>query len=156
MARPAKSAGLRTGHMTKSEIEQRNIAETAIRGTADKLSPPEYLTANQADVFSFIVDTLRDSAILSNLDVYVLTNCAVTIDRIRQYDEMISSNAELLYDKDIISNRNKLVTEFLRYCNELCLSPQARAKIGTAAVAKSKAETNPEEKLLQELTKNAG
>ena len=86
---------------------------------------------------------MKDSAILSNLDLFVLANCAISIDRIRQYDEMISTDAVMLCDKDIIGNRNKTVTEFLRYCNELCLSPQARAKIGTAAIQKKQAAIDP-------------
>lgn len=143
MARPAKSVELRTGHMTKEEIEARQIAENNIKGGTDMLVPPDYLTEGQADIFVYIVDALKDSAILSNLDIYVLSNCAISIDRIRQYDEMISFDAGLLCDKDIIGNRNKTVTEFLRYCNELCLSPQARAKIGTAAIQKKQAAVDP-------------
>lgn len=151
MGRPAKSAELRSGHMTKKEKESRTIAEDAIKGKASRLAPPKYLTATQKEVFRKLVHELRTSNVLSSLDVYVLSNCAIAIDRIRIYDERIAKNQELLDDRDIIGNRNKTVTEFLRYCNELCLSPQARAKIGAANIIKQKAE-NPEESFLRAIT----
>ena len=143
MGRPAKSIGLRSGHVTKAEKERRGIIERRLRGGTGDLSAPEFLSDEERNVFEYIVDLLRESAVLSGLDVYVLTNCAIAIVRIRKYDEMIASDPGLLDDKDIIGNRSKIVNEFLRYCNELCLSPQARAKIGTAAVAKSQEAVDP-------------
>lgn len=150
MARPAKSAELRSGHMTKAEKETRTIAENSVKGRACRLAPPKYLTREQAVLFRKLVKELRDSNVLSSLDVYVLSNCAIAIDRIRQYDESISANASLLYDRDVIGNRNKTVSEFLRYCNELCLSPQARAKIGTAAIIKQ-SQDNPTERMFDDI-----
>ncbi len=151
MSRPAKSAGLRSGHMTKNEKETRTIAENTVKGRASKLTPLKHLTEEQVSIFRKLVKELRNSNVLSNLDVYVLSNCAIAIDRVRQYDEMIAADHDLLCDRDVIGNRNKTVSEFLRYCNELCLSPQARAKIGAAAIAKIKTE-NPEEAFLRGIT----
>ncbi len=150
MARPAKSAELRSGHMTKAEKETRMIAEKSLKGRANRLAPPKYLTTSQNAVFRKLVKELRDSNVLSSLDVYVLANCAIAIDRIRLYDERIAADASLLYDRDVIGNRNKTVTEFLRYCNELCLSPQARAKIGAAAVIKQ-VQDNPTEQIFEDI-----
>ena len=39
MARPAKSVAMKTGLMTKDEINKRLEAETRLKGQADKLSP---------------------------------------------------------------------------------------------------------------------
>ena len=150
MARPAKSAGLRSGHMTKAEKEARTIAENGVKGRASRLTPPKHLTSEQAALFRKLVKELRDSNVLSSLDVYVLANCAIAIDRIRKYDELIANDADLLCDRDVIGNRNKTVTEFLRYCNELCLSPQARAKIGAAAVTKQ-TQDNPTERIFEDI-----
>lgn len=143
MGRPAKSAEMRTGHMTKSEREGREIAQNAVRGYADKIKPPSHLTKEQRAIFKKIVGELKESGILSNLDVYVLGNCAIAIDRVREYDRMIIEKPELLLDKDAIRNRNTCVSEFYRCCNELCLSPQARAKIGAANLVKRQAAADP-------------
>ena len=56
---------------------------------------------------------------------------------------MIVDDPKLLLDKDAIRNRNTCVSEFYRCCNELCLSPQARAKIGAANLVKRQAATDP-------------
>ena len=141
MGRPAKSEEMRTGHMTKSEREGREIAQNAVRGNADKIKPPSHLTKEQRAIFKKIVGELKESGILSNLDVYVLGNCAIAIDRVREYDRMIVDDPKLLLDKDAIRNRNTCVSEV--YCNELCLSPQARAKIGAANLVKRQAAADP-------------
>lgn len=143
MARPAKSAEMRTGHMTKAEREGREIAQNAVKGKDDKIKPPAHLTKEQRAIFKRIVAELKESGILSNLDVYVLGNCAIAIDRVREYDRMIEADHELLLDKDAIRNRNTCVSEFYRCCNELCLSPQARAKIGAANLVKRQAAVDP-------------
>ena len=39
--------------------------------------------------------------------------------------------------------RAKYQSDLWRGCNELCLSPQARAKIGSLAAQKQKKETDP-------------
>lgn len=143
MARPAKSAEMRTGHMTKAEREGREIAQNAVKGKDDKIKPPAHLTKDQRAIFKRIVAELKESGILSNLDVYVLGNCAIAIDRVREYDRMIVDDPKLLLDKDAIRNRNTCVSEFYRCCNELCLSPQARAKIGAANLVKRQAAADP-------------
>lgn len=143
MSRPAKSVEMRTGHLTKAEREGREIAQNAIRGSADNIKPPSHLTKEQKAIFSKIVAELEESGILSNLDVYVLGNCAIAIDRVREYDRMIAEDPDLLLDRDAIRNRNVCASEFYRCCNELCLSPQARAKIGAANMIKQQASVDP-------------
>lgn len=150
MGRPAKAASLRSGHMTREEKETRTIAENILKGGNVHLTPPKHLTKEQAALFRKIYKVLSESNILSSLDVYVLGSCAIAIDRIRKYDEMIADDESYLLDKDFMSNRNKVVVEFLRYCGELCLSPQARAKIGAAVISKQSSE-NPTERLFDEI-----
>ncbi len=143
MARPAKAINVQSKHNTKAETEKRKIVEDKLRGKSDKLIPPESFTKNQKQIFNFIYKELEASNILSNLDIFVLTNTAITIDRIQQYDKAIAEDSERLYDNVTINNRDRSVREFLRYCTELCLSPQARAKIGSLALSKEKEQADP-------------
>lgn len=68
---------------------------------------------------------------------------AIAIDRLRTIDEQINSIPTLMIDKDIISARKAYTQEFFRCCNELSLSPQARAKIGSLNFSKKKEQTDP-------------
>ncbi len=145
MARPAKVVNVHTGHDTKADISLREQIENNFKGDA-KVVPPVFLTEKQRLIFDTIAEVLADY--LGELDSYVLSEAAITIDRLQEIDEQINLNSELLLDKDIISVRKVYTTEFFRYCNELCLSPQARAKIGSLATAKKEQENDPLLKIL--------
>ena len=46
--------------------------------------------------------------------------------------------------------RSKYMADFYRCCNELCLSPQARAKLGVAAAKAKAQEKDPLLAILQD------
>lgn len=121
----------------RSEIEEK------LRGEAVELLPPKHLADDQREIFRYIVEQLRDSDILGKLDVYVLESTAVAIARIRQINRMINDDPTLLSDASLQSTRAKYQTDVWRGANELCLSPQARAKIGSLAAQAAKAKEDP-------------
>lgn len=133
MARPAMSANVTSKHLTKIEKETKLFVEKKLRGTG-KLRPPDYLSPEQKKIFRFIVKSLEDSDILAGTDVYVLSECSICIDRMRAIESRINSSPELLEDTALITTKDRYTRSFLRYCNELCLSPQSRAKIGNLAL----------------------
>jgi hypothetical protein len=49
-------------------------------------------------------------------------------------EKQINEDEELLLDSKFMSSKDKYMKDFFRICNELCLSPQARAKISIATV----------------------
>ena len=61
---------------------------------------------------------------------------------------MINEDAELIADRDLRMTSDKYTKDFFRCCNELSLSPQSRAKIGTIAVQVKQQEADPILKLL--------
>lgn len=141
MARPAKSIAMKTGLMTKEEINKRLEGETLLKGQADKITAPSYLTLSQQKIFKYIVRNLEESGILGNLDVYVLSQTAITIDRIQECEKKI--NEQGLFDLEgkqnpAIKVKESYTKDFFRCCNELSLSPQARAKIANNAVMNKK------------------
>ena len=143
MARPAKAVVTKTGTITKEEEKARTNAEQKIRGGATKLKAPSYLTPRQKKVFKFIKDSLTESQILGNLDIYILANASICIDRMQTFEEEINKDTDLLQNSTFMSARDKYSKDFFRCCNELCLSPQARAKIaiGAAKAAEPKKKT---------------
>ncbi|MEN8079197.1 P27 family phage terminase small subunit [Clostridioides difficile] len=141
MARPCKSAKVLTEcSQTKEEIDERVQKEDLIRGKADKLKPSMELTESQLYLFNFIVGELKASEILSNLDIFLLTKAAIAIDRLHYIESIVNKNPKALFSKDIMSKKDSYDKDFYRCCNELCLSPQSRAKIANININTKNAE----------------
>jgi len=149
MARPAKAVNTLKYHATKEELDERKAVETALRGADDSIAPPDWLNDGQKKVFEFVIAELAASKILGNIDVYVLTVFAVATERICTLEQKINEHLENDgLDKDLIFARNSYFKDFWRGANELSLSPQARAKIGTLNLAQREEENDPLRKLL--------
>ena len=148
MARPAKSVKVKTGAIAGGEEALRGGIEDRLRGQAAQPEPPEHLPEEQREIFRYIVEQLRDSEILSRLDVYVLESTAVAIARVRQINARINDDPSLLSDGSLQNARAKYQTDMWRGASELCLSPQARAKIGSLAAQAAKSREDPLLKLL--------
>lgn len=135
MGRPSKSAKVLTEcSQTKAEIAARIEAEDKLRG--DGLpKAPSYLSEEQRADFDRIVDMLKESGTLSKLDSEVLGIYAVAVDRIAEIEKRQNDEPDLLFDSKLLSAKEKYTKEFFRCCNELCLSPQSRAKMAIATAA---------------------
>ena len=144
MGRPSKSAAVSSRKLGKDEKETRQTVETTVRGEAVRPEPPEGLTASQRKIFQFIVDGLSSGDILGKLDIFVLESTAVAIDRLRTINRMIDNEPGLILHTATQNSRAKYQADLWRGCNELCLSPQARAKLGSlAAQQKAKEQRDP-------------
>ena len=130
MARPAMSSKTTAKHLTKEEIAAKSGVEEKLKGEADKLKPPKYLTTAQKKIFKFIIAELEGSDVLGNLDVYVLTECSIALDRMREIESTINEDPTQLGNDKILQTKDRYIKTFFRCCNELCLSPQSRARMG--------------------------
>lgn len=130
MARPCKNVNVMSKNLTNEEKETRLETEERLKGKADKISPPSYLNNRQKKIFNYIVEELKASGILGNLDIYILSTCSISIDRLQQIEKLINKDTEKLLDKNLMSAKDKYTKDFFRCCNELSLSPQSRAKLG--------------------------
>ena len=138
MARPAKSISTQTGHNTAADIKARSESEKILKGKDDKIVPAEYLSKSQVFIFNSIVAEMKASGILGNLDVYILTQCAIVIDRLQTIENDVNNNVELMYNSGLQSARAKYSADLYRCLNELSMSPAARAKVGSIKVEKAK------------------
>ncbi|MBD7914222.1 phage terminase small subunit P27 family [Clostridium sp. Sa3CUN1] len=150
MARPCKPIETQSRHNTKEEIEARKNQEEKLKGLADKIKPPKHLNKEQKKIFKYIVDELKASGILSNLDIYVLATCSIAISRLTEIEKKINENINMLWDKSLMSSKDKYTKDLFRCCNELSLSPQARAKIGSLALKAKDEEEDPLKKALRD------
>lgn len=148
MARPCKSVNVMSKNLTKEEKESRLETEQKLKGGADRISPPSCLNARQKKIFKYIVEELKESGILGNLDIYILGTCSISIDRLQQIEKLINKDIKQLLNKDLMSAKDKYTKDFFRCCNELSLSPQSRAKLGNINL---QAKEQKEDVLLQVL-----
>lgn len=129
MARPCKAIALQTRDMSNSERESRLENEQKLKGNSDNIIAPSYLNEQQKKIFDYIVNELRASNILGNLDIYILATCSIAIDRLQTIETMINSNSELLFDKTLLATKDKYTKDLFRCTNELSLSPSSRSKL---------------------------
>lgn len=148
MARPSKSVKTMSKNLTKEEKEVRLETEERLRGGADNISPPKHLNARQKKIFNYIVEELEASKILGNLDIYILGTCAISIDRLQQIEKLINKDIERILDKSLMAAKDKYTKDFFRCCNELSLSPQARAKLGNINLQSEQEKQDPLLKVL--------
>ncbi len=150
MGRPAKSVRIKSGAIANDVATARRELEDKLRGEAVKLVPPEYFNDDQKEIFRFIVDELADSEILGKLDVFVLESTAVAVSRLRTINEMVNAKEDLMFNTALMGSKAKFQSDLWRGCNELCLSPQARAKIGSLASQAESARKDPLMEALQD------
>lgn len=143
MGRPAKAINGNSMKMSLAERKKRTEMEEMLRGKNDKLIPPLYLSKSQMDIFNNITEELNASNILGNLDLYILAQTSICIDRLQQIERQINGNPGLLSDSKFMASKDKYSRDFFRCCTELCMSPQSRAKlsISTAKPGEEKKKT---------------
>lgn len=150
MARPSKPAQLLTScSQTKEEIRIRKEQENRLKGGENRINPPTYLSKEQKKIFRNIVSQLKASGILGNLDVYILAQCSIAIDRLQTIEAEINADSSLLRDTKLISSKEKYAKDFYRCCNELSLSPQARAKMANINLQQKQEQEDPLLKVLR-------
>ncbi len=134
MARPAKAIATKTGKIGNEEQQQRLQIESKLKGGREKLVPPLYLTDDQMKIFNYIMTELEEADILGNLDLFVLSQAAVCVDRVQKLEKQINDNPDLIRNNAFMAGKDKYSKDFFRCCNELCLSPQSRAKLSISTV----------------------
>lgn len=150
MARPAKSIDTNLQKMSKEEREARQKSEKELRGDNSKIKAFKYLNKRQKAIFKDILKNLNEN-ILSNLDVYLLNQTAITIERLEAIEQKINNAGKVKNEdgkeidtldvKTIVnlkSARDMYSKDFFRCCNELSLSPQSRAKLSISTPVEKK------------------
>ncbi|URZ15323.1 phage terminase small subunit P27 family [Clostridium felsineum] len=150
MARPAKIVDSQSRHNTKEEIEARKEVEDKIKGLADKIEkPPSYLNKEQKKIYKFIISELKETNLLTNLDIFILATCAIAVDRLQKIENIINKNFGSIMNKNLMGSKDKYTKDLYRCCNELSLSPQSRAKLGSLALSNKEKKEDPLLKALQ-------
>ena len=148
--RPAKPAIMLSDcSQTKEEIQNRVENEEKLKGNSDKINAPDHLDNNQVELFNYIKNELEASKLLSNLDVFILAKCAIAISRLQYIEKKVNDNPRLLLVQNpLMSNKKNYDADFFRCCNELSLTPAARAKLGNINLLAEEEKDDPVTKAL--------
>lgn len=156
MPKPAKSVKLSAKNFTKSERELReNIEESLMSPDSLVYDVPSELThKKEKDLYKFIVENMKASGVLCNLDVQLLICTVRACLHMNEAEADIKKNGLIIQGKknaavDIFNTYQK---QFLACCSSLCLSPTSRAKIGSLAIAQIEKENDPYEDIFKEQT----
>lgn len=148
MARPAKPIELQARHNTKAEIDTRQKAQDRLKGDSGEIRPGFPLNEGQQEIFDELVEAYRKAGVLGELDSFIIAEGAVVIDRLMDIERLINEDPERMFDINVRNTRKEYAVNFFRICNELGLSPQSRAKLGSLALQKDKQDSDPLLKLL--------
>lgn len=129
-------------HLTIAEKEARIQANEVLKGSGEIIAP-DYLTKEQTDIFNFVVDGMKAANFFGSLDVFLLAQYSVCVDRLTDIECQQNEDIEKRFNKDLMSARKTYSADFLKYGLELGLSPTARARVGIYAAEQKKAEANP-------------
>lgn len=140
MPRPAKPVKTSVKHNTKKDIETRIAVEDKLANDKMVAVPPTDWTPERKAIFKWLYEALEPTGVLCTLDKPTFFQACVIIDRLNELDKMIDSVG--VADKELRICRSDYFKQYLNICSELCLSPAARAKMGTLVANQSK-EADP-------------
>ena len=138
MPRPAKPVKTSVKHNTKKDIETRIAVEDKLANDKMVAVPPDDWSVERKAIFKWLYEQLEPTGVLCGLDKPTFFQACVIIDRLNELDKMIDSVG--VADKELRICRSDYFKQYLNICSELCLSPAARAKMGTLVANKSKDE----------------
>lgn len=134
--RPPKPIALKTGVMTKEEIQNRKEAEERFRGKDDEVyKVRDDLPTEVSAIYQRITEELKDAKILNNLDIDLLETVSYAIYRMRQAREVIDregmliTNGKMMIKNPAVNVERDYQNIFHSCCIQLGLSPSSRTKL---------------------------
>ena len=143
---------------TLAQRKHREEIEKALKGNDDAVRVvPAYLSNDEQIYYKWLTDELEISGLITNLDVPILEQTANCLYIMRQCDDNIRNQGVLIesYDKygNLVSKANPSIkikldymTKYAALCNQLGLSPAARASLAGKHI---EAKTESEDPVLQ-------
>ena len=147
--RKVKNVNVNSAHMSKEQKQKRLQVEETLKNGEAEIKPSNRLNSNQKKIFNYIVSELKPSAILGNLDTFLLEAGAIAIDRLQAIEKEINRDFSMIYNRELMAAKTKYSNEFFKCCEQLALSPQSRAKFGVLALNQKMEEEDPLLNILQ-------
>jgi len=164
MARPRKPAAVKAGKSeTKAHLEEREKIEKEMKGSDDKISiVPEQLDDVGAEYYKFLIEELKSSDFLSNLDIPLLTQTADALSKMQAADYILKQEGIIYETIDKFGNsipkehpavgiKNKYLNQFRALSTQLGLSPSARASLSEMKMQKKDEDEDPVLQILKQM-----
>lgn len=157
MARASLPVELQKAHLTKEEIQERKQQEEQLKGNDDLVYslPKQLKSKKEKELYLFLVEELKASGILNNLDINILIQTVDSIVKMEEANKLMKKHGLVLYKEDGSGQKNPAVqvykdyqTIFYQCCLQLGLSPSARAKLGNINLQNKQNNEDPLLKVL--------
>ena len=138
MAKSAKPVNVNNAHLTKQEVQERKDQEEKLKGNDDLvyLPPKDLTTKKEKEIYNYLVNELKSSGILNNLDIPILVQTVQSIIHMREANKLMKKRGIVLFKSDGSAQKNPACTVYKDYqsifyqcCLQLGLSPSSRAKL---------------------------
>lgn len=153
MARAAKPVALcGDSKLTKAEKQAREEAEQKYKGTGDLVyqCPSDLITEREKKLYIFIVNQLKSSGVLNDLDIEIIKSTVICIinmndanDSVREYGTVITDENGKLYKNPAVNIYKDYHTMYLSNSIRLGLSPSDRAKLSVIDIKNKQVEEDP-------------
>lgn len=162
MARPSKPGILNVGNsQNKKQKNERVLVESQLKGNEQLVFMiPDHLDDLAKQYYSFIVDELKNSNILSDVDIPLLEQTSDCLSKIRQCDDLINTLGLFYEEEDryghkrvvenvAVKTKLNLLTKYTQFCTQLGLSPSSRATLASKKIEAKEMEEDPLMKILK-------
>lgn len=151
MALASKPVDLQTKHLTKQELSERKEQEQKLKGNDSLVYIiPTNLSAKEKKVYKFLIDELKASEILNNLDINILVTTANAIVMMEDCKKLIKAHGLVTVKEDgsLIRNPASVIYKdyiaiFNKGMQELGMSPSSRARLSILSINKQKEKEDP-------------
>lgn len=153
----------RDRNSSNAEIEKAKKAEEELKGHSEKVEDvPDYLSDLAKEYYTFIVNEMEVSGILSNLDIPIVVQMSETLAMIRECDADIQENKLFYTESDrngrdvrkknpAVDIRDKAINQFKQLAIQLGMTPASRSNLASLNLEKQEKEEDP---LLKALGRN--
>lgn len=147
MARKSKPASMKTGNDVSPEVlKLREEQEQRLKGTDELLFEiPDYLDKLGKTYYLFLLNELKDTGVLCNVDKPTLEQTADCLSKIRQADQIINEEGIMVESADrygniqakehpMVKTKQTYLQRYMQLSNCLGLDPSARASLAAKKV----------------------
>lgn len=144
----------------KSQVEKMRKSEDELKGKSEKVTDvPEHLSDLAKEYYSFIVNEMEVSGVLSNLDIPIVEQISETLATIRECDKDIQKDGHWYFEPDrngreikkknvAVDIKDKALNQFKQMAVQLGMTPSSRTSLAALNVEKKEKEEDPLLKVL--------
>jgi P27 family predicted phage terminase small subunit len=118
--RKATPVNINSKHLTSDEIAQRKEAEERLKGNDNRVyDAPDDLDEEEKETYAFLINELKSSKILSNLDIVILEQTVECMVQMKVITKEMKNKKSITDRSDLLSMYQKYFNLYLKCSAEL-------------------------------------